>query len=141
MVKKFKNVSIISTGSWVPQDISQRDNYQTYRVNIDDLVIKASIGIHEHEKRKKQRISMSASIEVADNIANVDQKIENFLSYENVINNIKTIVNKGHIDLVETLSYKILTYIFSDSRAVKVWLKIEKLDVFKETKSVGLEIT
>ena len=84
---------------------------------------------------------MSASIEVADNIANVDQKIENFLSYENVINNIKTIVNKGHIDLVETLSYKILTYIFSDSRAVKVWLKIEKLDVFKETKSVGLEIT
>ena len=73
MVKKFKNVSIISTGSWVPQDISQRDNYQTYRVNIDDLVIKASIGIHEHEKRNKQRISMSASIEVADNIANVDQ--------------------------------------------------------------------
>ena len=52
MVKKFKKISIISTGSWVPQDISQGDNYQIYRVNIDDLVIKASISIHEHEKEK-----------------------------------------------------------------------------------------
>ena len=75
-----------------------------------------------------------------DNISLVDQKIENFLSYENVINNIKLIINKGHIDLVETLSYEILSNIFSDSRASKVWLKIEKLDVFEEAQSVGLEI-
>ena len=102
--------------------------------NIDDLVIK-HLSAYTNMKKEKQRISISASIEVADNIANVDQKIENFLSYENVINNIKTIVNKGHIDLVETLSYKILTYIFLDSRAVKVWLKIEKLDVLKKLKA------
>ena len=53
---------------------------------------------------------------------------------------IKLIINKGHIDLVETLSYEILSNIFSDSRASKVWLKIEKLDVFAEAQSVGLEI-
>ena len=44
---------------------------------------------------------MSASIEVADNIANVDQKIENFLSYENVINNIKTIIE----NFIENINY------------------------------------
>ena len=42
--------------------------------------------------------------------------------------------------MVETLSYEILSNIFSDSRASKVWLKIEKLDVFAEAQSVGLEI-
>ncbi len=85
-------------------------------------------------------MSISLSIEVVDNISLVDHKIENFLSYENVINNIKLIINKGHIDLVETLSYEILSNIFSDSRASKVWLKIEKLDVFADAQSVGLEI-
>ena len=140
MVKKYKNISVISTGSWVPESLDNKTVDQKYNVIIKNLIIDASIGIHEHEKVKKQRVSISLSIEVVDNISLVDHKIENFLSYENVINNIKFIINKGHIDLVETLSYKILSNIFSDSRASKVWLKIEKLDVFEEAQSVGLEI-
>ena len=140
MVKKYKNISVISTGSWVPEQLDNKIADQKYNVIIKNLIIDASIGIHEHEKIKKQRVSISLSIEVVDNISLVDQKIENFLSYENVINNIKLIINKGHIDLVETLSYEILSNIFSDNRASKVWLKIEKLDVFEEAHSVGLEI-
>ena len=140
MVKKYKNISVISTGSWVPEHLDNKTVDQKYNVIIKNLIIDASIGIHEHEKIKKQRVSISLSIEVVDNISLVDHKIENFLSYENVINNIKLIINKGHIDLVETLSYEILSNIFSDSRASKVWLKIEKLDVFEEAQSVGLEI-
>ena len=140
MVKKYKNISVISTGSWVPEHLDNKTVDQKYNVIIKNLIIDASIGIHEHEKIKKQRVSISLSIEVVDNISLVDHKIENFLSYENVINNIKLIINKGHIDLVETLSYEILSNIFSDSRASKVWLKIEKLDVFAEAQSVGLEI-
>ena len=140
MVKKYKNISVISTGSWVPESLDNKTVDQKYNVIIKNLIIDASIGIHEHEKVKKQRVSISLSIEVVDNISLVDHKIENFLSYENVINNIKLIINKGHIDLVETLSYEILSNIFSDSRASKVWLKIEKLDVFEEAQSVGLEI-
>ena len=140
MVKKYKNISVISTGSWVPEHINNPDVEQKYKVIINNLILDAFIGIHKHEKKKKQRVSISLSIEVVDNIYLVDQRIENFLSYENVINNIKLIINKGHIDLVETLSYEILSNIFSDNRASKVWLKIEKLDVFKEAQSVGLEI-
>ena len=113
MVKKYKNISVISTGSWVPEQLDNKIADQKYNVIIKNLIIDASIGIHEHEKIKKQRVSISLSIEVVDNISLVDQKIENFLSYENVINNIKLIINKGHIDLVETLSYKILSNIFS----------------------------
>lgn len=30
---------------------------------------------------------------------------------------------------------------FEDKRVLSVWLKLEKLDVFKETKSVGIEIS
>ena len=140
MIKKNSNISIISTGSWVPESIDKIAKSQTYKISLDNLILNTSIGIHQHEKKSKQRVSFSISIEVVDNIATVKPEINNFLSYENVINNIKAIIDSGHIDLVETLAYKILTNIFSDKRANFVWLKVEKLDVFKEAKSVGLEI-
>ena len=46
------------------------------------------------------------------------------------------------IDLseLETLSDKIFELCFSDSRVLSVWMKLEKLDVFSEAKSVGIEI-
>ena len=142
MSKKVKNISVISTGSWVPPDLNNEYKaVQTYNVQIEKLQLDASIGIHDHEKQKKQKISISLSIKVNDNIADVDENINNFVSYENVINNIKLIINEGHIDLVETLAYRILQCIFIDARALFVWLKIEKLEVFEESHSVGIEIS
>ena len=142
MSKKLKNISVISTGSWVPSNLESNIRKQeTYMVQIEKLTLDASIGIHEHEKEKKQKVSISLSIKVKDNIGNVEENIANFLSYEDVIKNIKLIINKGHIELVETLAYKIMDNIFNDYRALSVWLKIEKLEVFEESQSVGIEIS
>ena len=95
MSKKVKNISVISTGSWVPPDLNNEYKVaQTYKVQIEKLMLDASIGIHDHEKQKKQKISISLSIKVNDNIADVDEDINNFVSYENVINNIKLIINE-----------------------------------------------
>ena len=55
MSNKYKNISVISTGSWVPSDQDfLADNKGTYQVQINELVLMVSIGIHEHEKVKKQ---------------------------------------------------------------------------------------
>ena len=95
MIKKYKNISVISTGSWVPEHLDNKTVDQRYNVIIKNLIIDASIGIHEHEKIKKQRVSISLSIEVKDNISLVDQKIENFLSYDKsaLINMITQLLN------------------------------------------------
>ena len=81
MNKKLKNISVISTCSWVPERFDEKKVDQKYNVIINNLIVDASIGIHKHEKIKKQRVAISLSIEVEDNISLVDQKIENFLSY------------------------------------------------------------
>ena len=78
MVKKYKNISVISTGSWVPEHSDNNTVDQKYNVIIKNLIIDASIGIHEHEKIKKQRVSISLSIEVVDNISLVDHKKKTF---------------------------------------------------------------
>ena len=95
MSNKYKNISVISTGSWVPseQDFLS-ENKGTYQVQINELVLMVSIGIHEHEKVKKQRVSISLSIQALDNLDKVDENINNVVSYEQIIKKLKSIISK-----------------------------------------------
>ena len=141
MKKNFKNISIISTGSWVPKDFNKKRKINdTYKILINELTLDAFIGIHDFEKKKKQKIAISLSLDVNDNISGIEHKIENFVSYEHIVADIKSILKKGHIDLLETLGEKIVDLCFKDERVMTIKLKLEKLEVFKETRSVGIEI-
>ena len=141
MKKNFKNISVISTGSWVPTDLNKKSKIKnTYKILINDLTVDTFIGIHDFEKKKKQKIAISLSLDVNDNISVIEHKIENFVSYEHIVADIKSILKMGHIDLLETLGEKIVDLCFKDERVMTIELKLEKLDVFKETRSVGIEI-
>ena len=141
MKKNFKNISVISTGSWVPTDLNKKSIIKnTYKILINDLTLDAFIGIHDFEKKKKQKIAISLSLDVNDNISGIEHKIENFVSYEHIVADIKSILKSGHIDLLETLGEKIVDLCFTDERVMTIKLKLEKLEVFKETRSVGIEI-
>ena len=94
-------------------------------MQIKELTLMASIGIHEHEKIKKQRVSISLSIKVNDNISSVNEDIDNFVSYEKIIKNLKKIIFKGHIELLETLGEKIALMCFEDERILSIWMKLE----------------
>ena len=55
MAYKNKNISVISTGSWVPSDLKpEASNAKIYKIFIKKLVLMASIGIHPYEKKKKK---------------------------------------------------------------------------------------
>ena len=141
MKKNYKNISVISTGSWVPKDLNKKRKIKnTYKILINELTLDAFIGIHDFEKKKKQKISISLSLDVNDNISGIEHKIENFVSYEHIVSDIKSILKRGHIDLLETLGEKIVDLCFKDERVMTIKLKLEKLEVFKETSSVGIEI-
>ena len=141
MNKNYKNISVISTGSWVPTDLNKKRKIKnTYKILINELTLDAFIGIHDFEKKKKQKISISLSLDVNDNISGIEHKIENFVSYEHIVADIKSILKRGHIDLLETLGEKIVDLCFKDERVMTIKLKLEKLEVFKETSSVGIEI-
>ena len=141
MKKNYKNISVISTGSWVPTDLNKKRKIKkTYKILINELTLDAFIGIHAFEKKKKQKIAISLSLDVNDNISGIEHKIENFVSYEHIVNDIKSILEEGHIDLLETLGEKIVELCFKDKRVFTIKLKLEKLEVFKDASSVGIEI-
>ncbi len=141
MAKKKKKFSVISTGSWVPSNLKDwKTKAKTYKILIDDLIVNAFIGIHEHEKKRKQKISISIILEAFDNLSKVNDCIDNVVSYEFIVVEIKKLFRKGHIGLLETLGDKIVGICFKDSRILSVRLNLKKLEVFKETRSVGIEI-
>ena len=114
-------------------------NYKR-KIFVRDLILKISVGIHNFEKKKKQRVKFSVDINTNPNLVPDDNNLDSIINYEDVIKNIKKITNKKHYPLLETLAEKIFLKLFENRRIKKVKLRIEKLDILKNTSSVGIEI-
>ena len=109
-----------------------------YRVFVRDLVLPCRIGIHPHEREAAQRVRFTVEIDAAESSAGDD--IACVVSYEDIVLGIKRIIGTGHINLVETLAEEVAELCLGDSRVSAARIRIEKLDVFREAGSVGVEI-
>ncbi|MGE5505372.1 MAG: dihydroneopterin aldolase [Actinomycetota bacterium] len=111
-----------------------------YRILVRDLVLKCSIGIHAHERLAPQRVRINVEMAVYEQAGPLSDDIANVVSYEDVIEGIKAMLAKGHINLVETLAENIAGMCLDDGRVDSVRVRVEKPDVYAEAASVGIEI-
>ena len=119
----------------------QKRSYSYKRkILIKDLVLKMLVGIHNFEKRKKQRVRFNLIINVDQNLVPNDKDLKSIVNYEQVIKTIMRITSRKHYPLLETLAEKIFLKLFENLRIKKILLRIEKLDVIKNTTSVGIEL-
>tara|TARA_B100000674_G_C37482581_1_gene752170 strand:+ start:297 stop:683 length:387 start_codon:yes stop_codon:yes gene_type:complete len=107
------------------------------KIIIKDLVLFISVGIHKFEKLKKQKVKFNIEINTDPNLK---ADIKTIVNYENVINDIKRLTKKTHFELLESLAESIFDEIFKNRKVRKIKLKIEKMEIIKETTSVGIEI-
>ena len=110
------------------------------KVLIKDLVLKIFVGIHNFEKKKRQRVRFNLVINIDQNLIPNDKDLKSIVNYEQVIKTIEKITSRKHYPLLETLAEKIFSKLFENFRIKKVLLRIEKLDVIKNTSSVGIEL-
>ena len=111
-----------------------------YRIFVRDLVLTGLIGVHSHERDQPQRIQFNVDLLSEDGCIAADDKIANVVSYEDIVSGIKNLLARGHVGLVETLAEEIANMCLSDGRVRVVRVRVEKLDVFDEAASVGIEI-
>ena len=107
------------------------------KIIVKDLILLLSVGIHQFEKLEKQRVKFNIEITTDPNLK---PDIKSIINYETVINDIKRLTKKTHFELLESLSESIFDEIFKNKKIKKIKLKIEKLDIIKETSSVGIEV-
>ena len=119
----------------------QKRSYSYKRkILIKDLVLKMLVGIHNFEKKKKQRVRFNLVINIDQNLIPNDKDLKSIVNYEQVIKTIMRITSRKHYPLLETLAEKIFLKLFENLRIKKILLRIEKLDVIKNTTSVGIEL-
>ena len=119
----------------------QKRSYSYKRkILIKDLVLKMLVGIHNFEKKKKQRVRFNLVINIDQNLIPNDKDLKSIVNYEQVIKTIMKITSRKHYPLLETLAEKIFDKLFENMRIKKILLRIEKLDVIKNTTSVGIEL-
>ncbi len=113
---------------------------RTRHVFVHDLVLRCSIGVHRHERGARQRVRLNIDLSVAEDFAPHGDKLANVVCYEEIVSGVRRIADSEHLNLVETLAEKIAAFCLEDKRVRLVRVRIEKLDVYTDAGSVGIEI-
>src|SRR5579875_2335899 len=120
-------------------------------VFLRDMTLAASIGVHAHERTAPQKIRINVDLTVAEvprgaeigamSRAGVGRdELGRVVDYEHIANKVRAIVCAGHVQLVETLAERLAEACLGDERVEAARIRVEKLDVFADTASVGVEI-
>ena len=108
-------------------------------VFIRDLMLSCSIGVHRHEHGAAQRVRINLDLAVQEGRV-LNDDLASVVCYEKITTEVREIVARGHIKLVETLAEEIANACLADRRVRSVRVRVEKLDVFPDATSVGVEI-
>lgn len=110
------------------------------RVYVTDLVAGCFLGIHSHEKGSRQRVRVNLDLAVHDDGPPLEDDIRQVVCYEDVADGVRRLLAGPHVNLVETLAENIAALCLEDMRVLSVRVRVEKLDVFEDAASAGVEI-
>ena len=111
------------------------------KVVIKNLILNIFIGIHDFEKKKKQKVRFNIEVETNPNTKPSNKDFSTIVDYETLVNKIKALVKKQHHELLEELAENIFRIIYQNKLVKKANVKLEKLHIIKESESVGVDIT
>ena len=109
-------------------------------VFIKNFVIEEIIGIHEHEKIKKQKIKFNIVLDINQSSIPNERDIKSIVDYEKITNKLENLTKGKKYNFLESLAEDSFKEIFEDKRINSVTIKIEKPEAIKNTESVGVEV-
>ena len=108
-------------------------------VFLRDMVLLASIGVYTHEQGVRQRVRINVDLAVADP-GDTEDRLDRMVNYAVVAESVRRIVSSGHIKLVETLAERVAAECLGDERVLRARVRVEKLDIFDDMVSAGVEV-
>ena len=123
-------------------EINSKKNENTVKrtVLIKDFLINEVIGIHKHEKIKKQKILFNIVIDINQNTLPDENDLDSVVDYEKITNKLLKLTKSKSYNFLESLAEDSFKEIFVDKRVNSVKIRIEKPEAITNAKSVGVEI-
>ena len=112
----------------------------TRRMFVRDLVLDCLIGVHRYERDGRQRVRINLSLDVLETGEAERDRLADVVNYDTLVVRIRALARNGHVNLVETFAERVASICLEDLRVRRATVRVEKLDVFDDTESVGVEI-
>ncbi len=117
---------------------AMRDGAPLDRISLRDHIVEVEIGAFQAERGTTQRVSFNVVVEVAPIDSAVADDVDRILSYDRVTEAIEAALGSERLNLLETLAAKVAELILVEPQAVRVFVRIEKLD--RGPGALGVEI-
>ena len=100
------------------------------KIFVNNLILIASIGVYEKEKKNKQKIIVNLEILLTNNTEPLSDNLEETQDYSQFRKCVMDIVQSEHFDLLEILTKKIYAVISKKEFVLGVKINISKPDIF-----------
>ena len=108
------------------------------RISLRDWPVEAEIGAFQAERGHRQRLLFNIVVEVCPQSAPVDDDVDRILSYDRITEAIADMLAAERLNLLETLAERVAERILAAPRAMRAFVRIEKLD--RGPGALGVEI-
>lgn len=99
------------------------------RISLRDHVVEVEIGAFQKERGHTQRVMFNVVVEVRPAPAPLDDDVDKILSYDRITEAIAAELAAERLNLLETLAERLAERILAEPQAMRVFVRIEKLDV------------
>lgn len=108
------------------------------RISVRDYTREVEIGAFSSERGITQRVRFNVVLEVAPAGTEGDDDVDQVLSYDTIVGAIETELAHERLNLLETLAERVARRCLADRRALRVFVRVEKLD--RVPGALGVEI-
>jgi dihydroneopterin aldolase len=108
------------------------------RISVRDYTRLVEIGAFRSERGVTQRIRFNVVLEVSHHTAAQDDDVDKVISYDTITEAIEHELAAERVNLLETLAERVAARTLADPRAVRVFVRLEKLD--RIPGALGVEI-
>ena len=98
------------------------------RISVRDHIVDVEIGAFQAERGVTQRIQCNVVVEVRPLTGPIDDDVDRILSYDKVTEAIAYELSDERLNLLETLAERVADRILLEPQAMRVFVRIEKLD-------------
>ena len=99
------------------------------RISLRDHIVDVDIGAFQQERGHRQRVMFNVVVEVRPALQPLNDDVDLILSYDRITWAIATELAAERLNLLETLAERVAERILAEPAAMRVFVRIEKLDV------------
>ena len=109
----------------------------TDKIFVRDFVLPVQIGAYSFEHGKSQKVRFDVTADVL-RVTRNPEDMRHVVSYDLIMDGIRAIVARGHVELAETLAEQVAAFVLENPRVTRVVVRAEKLELGPG--GVGVEI-